>query len=210
MAACGKDCRVKAQEDDARLIASSLNDPALFGQIFDRHAPVLLRYLLRRVGAADAEELLGDTFRIAFETRDRFDLGRSSAQPWLYGIAANLVRKHFRTRQRRDRAELRLVGRRDASHIDVAESVVDELERDGRWTVVKQSITELPNRDREVLWLYVWEDLSYAEIAEALEIPVGTVRSRLNRVRQTLRELDPGVGKEPGDPQAATPKGTKR
>lgn len=89
---------MKPAAKDSRLIADSLVDPAAFAGIFDRHAAVLLRYMMRRVGPSDAESLLGELFRVAFESRSRFDLSRSDARPWLYGIAANLVIKHHQTR----------------------------------------------------------------------------------------------------------------
>ena len=70
---------------DAAVITASLNEPSRFGVLFDRHATVLFRYLVRRVGAADAEGLLGEVFRIAFEKRANYDSQRPDARPWLYG-----------------------------------------------------------------------------------------------------------------------------
>lgn len=80
---------------DSASIGRSLQDPSLFAAILDRHAPALLGYLTRRVGHNDAEDLLAQLFLTAFEIRGRFDLSRSSALPWLYGIAANLVMKRY-------------------------------------------------------------------------------------------------------------------
>ena len=71
-------------------------------------------------------------------------------------------------------------------------------------------ICDLPDRDREVVLLYAWQELSYAEIAEALDIPVGTVRSRLNRVRTVLRELRAADGEEPDIPIPRASGGTIR
>ncbi|MEY2571618.1 MAG: hypothetical protein QOE63_1968, partial [Acidimicrobiaceae bacterium] len=79
-----------AEPTDAEVIAASLDAPSQFGDIFDRHATVLHRYLSRRVGADEAESMVGDIFRIAFEKRSTFDATRGSARPWLYGIATNL------------------------------------------------------------------------------------------------------------------------
>ena len=88
-------------ESDAAVIRSSLDAPARFGEIFDRHATVLFRYLVRRVGVDDAELLLGDVFRVAFEKRATYDDERPSARPWLYGIATNLLAHHRRGEARR-------------------------------------------------------------------------------------------------------------
>lgn len=182
--------------DDARLIEGSLVDPAAFAGLYDRHAPALGAYLIRRVGSADGETLLGELFRIAFESRDRYQLDRADARPWLYGIAANLVMKHFRTEGRHRRAMERLAIRRDTSP-PFDEQVVGDMAAVEMWPRVAAAINELPERDREVILLYAWEKLSYAEIGEALDIPTGTVRSRINRVRAALRELVVDDGKGP-------------
>lgn len=175
------------EPDDAALIERSLSDPAAFGAVYDRHAGVLARYLIRRVGADDGEALLGDLFRIAFERRARYQMDRRDARPWLYGIAANLVMKQHRGSARRWRAVERLAARPDARP-SLADDVAGAVDAERSWKHVAQAIDELAPGDREVLLLFAWEQLSYAEIAEALSIPVGTVRSRLNRVRRTLRE----------------------
>src|SRR5262245_12009734 len=109
------------------MIAASLDDPARFGVLFDRHATVLHRYVVRRLGPDEAEAMVGDIFRIAFERRDTYDLARPSARPWLYGIATNLVAKHRRGEARRLRAVARLAAQRLPS-VDVAERVSIEVD----------------------------------------------------------------------------------
>ena len=79
------------------LIRRSLLHPEEFEVLFERHAATVLRYLQLRVGHSLAEELMAETFVRAFDARRRFDSRRASALPWLYGIASNLVRMHFRT-----------------------------------------------------------------------------------------------------------------
>src|ERR1700749_730953 len=95
------------EESDGAVIAGSLETPGTFGVLFDRQGSPLLRFLARRVDPAEAEDLLGEVFRIAFERRSAFEAGRDSARPWLYGIAANLVAKHYRSEPRRLRAVAR-------------------------------------------------------------------------------------------------------
>jgi RNA polymerase sigma factor (sigma-70 family) len=185
-------------ETDAVVISASLTSPACFGVIFDRHATVLHRYLVRRLGPGEADGLFGETFRIAFEKRATYDLERSSARPWLYGIATNLVAKHRRSEARRIRAVARLAGQRVAGE-DMTERAVGPIDATRRWERVAEAITALPEPDRDVLVLHVWEGLGYDEIAAALAIPMGTVRSRLNRVRRRLRELDDTGGREQGE-----------
>src|SRR5688500_19258466 len=86
---------------DAEVIGRSLDQPEAFGLIYDRHAPSMLRFLGRRLGAEVAEGLAGELFRIAFERRKTFDMSRASALPWLYGIGSNLLLKHRRGEARR-------------------------------------------------------------------------------------------------------------
>ena len=179
---------------DADLLRGSLGDPRRFAGLFDRHAGVLFRFLVRRVGRDRADELLGETFRIAFERRSTFDGRQPSARPWLYGIATNLVARHRRTEARRLRATARLAEQAPAESLaDVVVAAVDAREV---WPAVMAGIAELPDGERDALLLYVWEELSYEEIALALGVPVGTVRSRLNRARGRLRQLAVPMGRE--------------
>ncbi len=173
---------------DADLIAVSLQNPSAFGELYDRHAAMILRYLVRRVGPTAGEQLLGDTFRVGFERRSSFDPAHESARPWLYGIATNLVRRHRRAEDRRVRATARLAGRRE-SPAGEDEQAIAATDARALLPAVADAVLALPEADRETLLLFAWEDLSYEEIAVALEIPAGTVRSRLNRARRTLRQL---------------------
>src|SRR6476619_3488161 len=91
-------------DSDASVIEASIADPAAFAAIFDRHAASLHRFLARRVEPANADNLLGDVCRVAFERRTTFDTARDSARPWLYGIATNLIARHRRSEGRRMRA----------------------------------------------------------------------------------------------------------
>ena len=173
------------EESDASVIAASLQTPAAFGILFDRHGSLLLRFLARRVEPSEAEGLLGEVFRIAFERRSGFQQDRDTARPWLYGIAANVVAKHHRSESRRVRATARLAARRSLGE-DPAERAVPMTDARARWNRVADAIAALPGAERQVLLLFAWEELSYDEIAEILSIPVGTVRSRLNRARVRL------------------------
>jgi RNA polymerase sigma factor (sigma-70 family) len=188
-----------ANESDAAVITASLDEPGRFGAIFDRHATVVFRYLVRRVGVDDAEALLGDVFRIAFEKRAGYDGERLNARPWLYGIATNLLAHHRRTEARRIGATARLLARRQPGEdgTDAAsDQIVDRLDAAELWPHVADAVAALPEGERDALLLYVWEELSYDEIACALDVPLGTVRSRLNRARENLRELRASIGRQ--------------
>jgi RNA polymerase sigma factor (sigma-70 family) len=173
---------------DADVIASSVETPAAFGELFDRHATTLFRYFVRRVGPDDADALLGDLFRIAFEKRAGFDTGRGEARPWLYGIASNLLARHRQGEARRLDATARLVNTWITAS-DPFSEVDARLDASRLWTDVAAAIAALPQGERDALLLFAWEGMPYEQIAAALEVPVGTVRSRLNRARGRLREL---------------------
>jgi RNA polymerase sigma-70 factor (ECF subfamily) len=183
------------EDSDAAVIAASLREPAQFGAIFDRHATVLHRYLVRRLGPDDAELMVGDVFRIAFERRETFDLLRPNARPWLYGIATNLLAKHRRGEARRLHAMARLAAQR-LPPLDLADQVSVAVDAADAWPRVAAAVASLPEPERDALMLHVWEGLSYEDVADALGVPVGTVRSRLHRARGRLRELVAASGRE--------------
>jgi RNA polymerase sigma factor (sigma-70 family) len=186
---------MEGEEPDSAVIAASLDDPARFGLLFDRYATVLFRYLVRRVGNDEADGLLGEVFRVAFERRATYDGSYPCARPWLYGIATNLLARHRRSEARRLQATGRLLAQRPAPP-DPAEEVDASLDAADLWPRVVDAVTRLPGEERDALLLYAWEELSYAEIATALGVPVGTVRSRLNRARVHLRELRAPIGRQ--------------
>jgi RNA polymerase sigma-70 factor (ECF subfamily) len=175
------------------VIGRSLGEPEAFGLIYDRHAPALLRFLGRRVGAEVAEGLVGELFRIAFERRKSFDATRASALPWLYGIGSNLLLKHRRGEARRLRANARMAAGQAAAD---GRAITAGLDARVLFPRVADAIDSLPEGEREALLLFAWEELSYQHVAEALELPIGTVRSRLSRARARLRELLEPSGKE--------------
>jgi RNA polymerase sigma factor (sigma-70 family) len=172
--------------DDAAVISQSRHEPEAFAVLYDRHAAAIHRYVTRRLGPAVADDLVAECFLAAFWRRHTYDVSRPDARPWLYGIAANAIGKHRR-------AEVRLLRALARTGTDpVAEGHADWV--DSRVTAVAMqrplaaALAALPPGDREVLLLIAWADLSYEEVAQALEIPVGTVRSRLNRARRKTRE----------------------
>jgi RNA polymerase sigma factor (sigma-70 family) len=177
---------------DAEIIRRSLGEPEAFGLIYDRHAPTVLRFLGRRVGAKVADGLVGELFRVAFERRKTFDTARESALPWLYGIGSNLLLKYRRGEARRLRANARMAA---ASAMTDRRATAAALDARVLFPRVADAIETLPDDERETLLLFAWEELPYQSVAEALDVPIGTVRSRLNRARARLRELLEPKGK---------------
>jgi RNA polymerase sigma-70 factor (ECF subfamily) len=171
---------------DTTLIELSQVDPEAFGEIFDRHFTAIYRFCARRVGPARGEDLAGDVFRWAFENRDRYDLSRSDARPWLFGIALNIVRDAMRSSGRESAAFGRSINQGIDLFGEVDAQVASALDAKTELAAVAVALERQPTADVETLLLYAWDELSYAEIAEALDVPVGTVRSRLNRIRERL------------------------
>jgi RNA polymerase sigma factor (sigma-70 family) len=172
---------------DAALISGSRTAPDLFGELYDRHAREVHRYLARRVGSPQADDLVSEVFLAAFRLRARYDLTRTDARPWLYGIATNLLRRHHRG----ERAQYRVMARTGVDPLgglDHAEDVVARICAESDARAVAAGMAGLTAKERDVLLLFAWAGLGYEEISDALDIPVGTVRSRLNRARTRLRE----------------------
>jgi RNA polymerase sigma-70 factor, ECF subfamily len=167
---------VSAELSDAAVIERSLVDPHAFASIFDRHFDAVHGYARRRLGRSLAEEIASETFIRAFDRRDSFDASRVDARPWLFGIAANLMRRHWRTERRRLGALQRL-----------EPSGTQQPAPDDRADLIA-ALDALPAKEREALLLFALADLSYEEIAEALGVPIGTVRSRLSRARDRIRK----------------------
>lgn len=171
---------------DGEAIAGSLATPAGFGVIFDRHFDAIHGYLQRQVGPDLADELAAQTFLVGFDKRDRYDVSRPSARPWLFGIATNLLRRHRRDMRR----QLQAYGRTGVDPVlDAFDGLEARVDAAGMRRELADALAHIPTEELDVLLLYAWAELSYAEIAETLALPVGTVRSRLHRARGRLREL---------------------
>jgi RNA polymerase sigma factor (sigma-70 family) len=174
-----------AAPTDAALIARSVDDPAEFATLFDRHAASVHRYLGRRVGEL-ADDLLSETFLVAFRRRAAYRPEHVEVRPWLLGIATNVVRGHERSERRRYRALARAAARPEEHGDDPADSG-DRLTAEGLRGPLAAALAGLKPRDRDALLLLAWGQLAYGEIAVVLDVPVGTVRSRLHRARRQTR-----------------------
>lgn len=176
--------RAVAEQTDAVLIGRSMRDPQEFGSVFDRHWEPLHAYCTSRAGAA-GEDIAAEAFRLAFDRRSRYDQRLESARPWLYGIATNLLRHHFRSSQRSERAGRRV---RAFAELQTTPQPLEQLEAQLLGPQLAVALGTLAEIDREALLLLAWAELDYQEIARALDVPVGTVRSRIHRARARVRE----------------------
>lgn len=177
---------------DHDLIRLSAADPEAFGQIFDRHAATIHRYLARRIGVTLADDLTAETFLIAFRRRNKYDMSYIDCLPWLYGIAANLLRGHQRAEVRQYRALARTGA--DPAYADASDDrVLARVTAADDIRALAGVLAELPAGERDVLTLVGQAQLSYPEVARALDIPVGTVRSRLHSARRRIRKAFPDL-----------------
>lgn len=171
---------------DSAAIRQSLRQPEQFAVLYDRYAAVLHRYAGRRVGDQVADDLVAATFLAAFRGRQRYDLARASALPWLFGILTKEIARRHRTEKARFRALERAWSDRRADGL--ADQVAADVSAWAARGTLAAALARLSPAERGVLLLIAWGDLSYDEAAQALGIPVGTVRSRLNRARRKVRE----------------------
>ena len=173
---------------DSDIIRSSALEPSRFGELFDRHARVIFRYAASRTNSEVANDVVADTFLVAFERRGRFDHAWSDAAPWLLGIATNIIRRHRSSEAKNFRAMERL-----SDEVAGNAAASDAAERAEASVAIKRLarvIRTMSDADRDTLLLFAWADLSYEEIATAMDVPIGTVRSRLNRARRTLKAAE--------------------
>lgn len=170
--------------DDAEAIARSEEDPTAFREIFSRYHTSILGYARRRVGWEAGEEIAAQTFLEAFMHRSRFDAKFNSAKPWLMGIATNLIRHHLRDERTHLAALFKIP-------IDPPGAPVDDptrMDAERLAPVLAKTLLRLNDQDRETFLLVALTELTYRQAASALDVPIGTVRSRISRARSALRE----------------------
>jgi RNA polymerase sigma-70 factor (ECF subfamily) len=169
------------EPSDSEVLTDSLaGRPEAFADIVRRHSNAVHGYLARRAGRETADELLGEVWLRAFRSRHTYDGRFPNARPWLYGIARNTLRAHWRLD--------RLDGAREAELVDDpwqdADARLDALQQG---PALRDALSTLDAEDREVLLLIAWERLTQAEVAISLGMPSGTVRWRLHRARKQLQ-----------------------
>lgn len=182
---------------DSEVIRRSRDSPRAFGDLFHRHATVVHRYIARRAGTDVADEVMSETFLVAFERRDRFDHTHADARPWLLGIATVLLASY----RRREARHLHTLARAAEPEDDDGGlgRVASRADATADVRRIATQVQALSDGDRDVLLLHAWADLSGEQIAAALNIPVGTVRSRLSRARKTLRASAEGTTSKEAD-----------
>ena len=156
-----------------------------FAVSYEENFDDIYRYVAARLGRDVADDIAAETFVVAFRKQRAFDPARASMRPWLFGIATNLVADHRRVEARRYRALMRAgTEQAEDSHEN---RVVTWVTAEGFAPRLAKALAGLSRADRDVVLLIALSQLTHAEVAEALDIPYGTVGSRLNRARKKLR-----------------------
>ncbi|MEV6512791.1 RNA polymerase sigma factor [Streptomyces sp. NPDC051642] len=160
-------------------------DHDAFGELFDAYARSVYNHAFRLTGDwAQAEDIVSLTFLDAWRLRGKIDEEGGSLRPWLLGITTNVTRNTRRAARRHAAALSRLP--RDEVERDFADEVAARLDGTAELALVRAALATLRRAEREVLALCVWSGLDYQSAADALGVPVGTVRSRLSRARAKL------------------------
>lgn len=171
--------------DSGRAAEIRANPHRSFRELFEQHSTTIYNYCFRQTASWDAaEDLTSTVFLEAWRSRDRLVVRNDTVLPWLYGIATNVCRRRRRTLLRRRRALGRMPTHLDQP--DPSDDVAGRIDDERRMAEVLTVLRQLPAGERDVVALVFWEELDYRSAAAALDIPVGTVRSRLNRARRRL------------------------
>lgn len=182
----------RVASDESLLQASARGDQDAFSQLYQRHARTIYNYLFRRLADwSEAEDLTAVVFLEAFRRRGEVVVVEGKLLPWLYGIATNVLRNRRRALWRHRRLVAQLAGEPGT---DGTADAAERAEATALMRSVLKRIALLPSAQQDVIALCVWSGLGYEEAAVALDVPVGTVRSRLSRARAALVELDGASG----------------
>ncbi len=187
---------IRNGDDDAAIIRVSLQRSDQFAELFRRHAPAVRRYATRRIGPDAARDIVAETFLTAFRRRDSYDLSHPDARPWLFGIATRLIVRHRRSEVRLYQALAR-TGVDPVTESFTEQADAQEVSAHGARRTLAAALARLSAGQRDVLLLVAWGGLTHEQVAEALQIELGTVRSRLSRARAGVQRalgFDPSAG----------------
>jgi|ERR1700722_19557020 len=177
------------EPSDEELVHCARRDPAAFEVLFERHAALMQRWLIAQCSdAATAHELLAETFALAWREAKRFrGGGEGTAVAWLYGIARNLLRHHYRQGRVQTRARERLALSTQTTHYDDANHIDFVLDARDMAPAVRAAFGELTPDQQAAIRFRVIRELSYEEVARELSCSAVTARTRVFRGLQALR-----------------------
>jgi RNA polymerase sigma-70 factor, ECF subfamily len=181
-----------SEASDVELLAMAGSHPEAFGELFARHAQSVYTYCARRTGDLDrAEDLTSVVFLEAFRRRRKLKLSNTSALPWLLGVANNVVRNSDRSIRRYRSALGRIPDQ--AISVSAEDEAIERLGAQEALSRALDAISVLTRAEQDVVLLVLWSELSYADAATALGVPIGTIRSRLASARAKLNHSAPAT-----------------
>lgn len=168
--------------DKDLILAVRADNGQAYAVLVDRHLPSVYSVALRIVGnQTDAEDIAQDTFVRAFERLEQYDIARKFKN-WLLKIASNLAITFLRSRKRRDKLNEKMI-ETDPGYVPSSEPDSFSREELNYW------LDQIDETQRSAIVLFHFEEMSYVEVSEALQLPLNTVRTLLYRGRKRLREL---------------------
>lgn len=166
---------------------AAAHDGTAFGELFERHSTAVYNHCFRRTGSwSTAEDLTSVVFLEAWRRRKEVRLSGESILPWLLAVANNTIRNSDRSIRRHRRLLAKLTGFSSTRFENDADQRMDD---ERAMSMILAKLSALRIDELEILALCDWSNLSYAEASAALDIPIGTVRSRLSRAREHLQSL---------------------
>lgn len=191
MGRMGATVAVERDNPSDRAVARAVcrGERTAFGVLVDRYLPDVYAVAARIVcNGADAEDVAQEAFLRAFERLDQYDVERSFRN-WILKIATNTALNHLRSRRRRRDLHLRWSESSAAPSADAREPGNPDVPSRAEWT---RWLGQLDDRHRTAIVLFHFHEMPYAEVAEAMGVPLNTVRTYLHRGRKRLRELMTG------------------
>ena len=167
---------------DEAIIATQKGNRAAFSVVYDHFVEPLYRFIYYKTFSKEtAEDLLSDVFMRALEHVDRYDPAKGSLSAWLYQIARNRVIDHYRTKRT-------TVPIDDTFDLGFEERTAERYDAKVKLDAIHSYLTHLPVRQREIIMLRVWEELSYREIADLVGGSEGSVKMAFSRAIGDIRE----------------------
>jgi len=184
------------RRSDAEIITASVASPELFGEIFCRHHNAVFGFVARRIGVTDAADVTAAIFERAFRIRHHYRPSQVNSVPWLQGIAINILGDRLR-RQRKDERIYLAIPRKQDSH-DLTGETDNRVVAEQAASRINRVLGAMSANDRETFLLFALENLTYAEISKILNVPIGTIGSRISRVRTRILEEIPDLEQTTG------------
>ena len=179
----------KGSMEEAAHRTDAIEGSSEYRRLYEAHYPEVLAFCTRRVGRVDAPDLAAEVFTVAWRRFGSVPRG-DRLLPWLYGVANNVISHHRRGRGRMRRLTSKVAATKPRPVLNPDTHLVQREEYD----LVINAVSHLRHKDREILLLSVWEELSHEQVAVALGMTEAAVRQRFHRAKRALRKEFDRIG----------------